>query len=297
MQDYRKYLQPETAAKIGNIELIARLVVEGFITGLHRSPYHGFSVEFAEHRQYRHGDETKNIDWKVFARTNKFYVKQFEEETNLRSIIAIDSSASMGYSSKGNISKFDYACYLSAALATLMINQRDAVGIALYDKEINKFLPPKSKPSYISEILKTLSNIKPSKETETANSLDKLAERIKRRGLIIIISDFFDDKEAVLQALKHFRHRSHEVLVFHILDPREIDFKLGDGASFRDVETGEEMVTIPYRIQNAYSEAVSEFTQYIRRECYNHNIDYNLIDTSKPFDKALRDYLTKRRKM
>ena len=297
MQDYRKYLQPETAAQIGNIELIARLVVEGFITGLHRSPYHGFSVEFAEHRQYRHGDETKNIDWKVFARTNRFYVKQYEEETNLRAMIAIDSSASMGYASKGHISKFDYACYLTAALATLMINQRDAVGVTLYDKDINKFLPPRSKPSYIAEILKTLTNTKPSSETHTVVSLDKLAERIKRRGLVIIMSDFFDDKQSVLQALKHFRHRNHEVLVFHILDPREVDFKLGNGANFKDIETGEEMVTVPYQIQQSYSDAAKNFINDIRKECYNHNIDYNLIETSKPFDKALRDYLTKRRKM
>lgn len=297
MQDYRKYLKPETAAQIGNIELIAKLVVEGFITGLHRSPYHGFSVEFAEHRQYRHGDETKNIDWKVFARTNRFYVKQYEEETNLRAMIAIDSSASMGYASDGNISKFDYSCYLAAALSTLMINQRDAVGLTLYDSDINKFLPPRSKPSYIAEILKTLTNVKPSNATQTALSLDKLAERIKRRGLVIIMSDFFDDKQSVLQALKHFRHRNHEVLVFHILDPREIDFKLGDGATFKDVETGEELVTVPYQIQKSYSLAAQEFINDIRKECYNHNIDYNLIDTSKPFDKALRDYLTKRRKM
>ncbi len=297
LQDYRKYLQPQTAAQIGNIELIARLVVEGFITGLHRSPYHGFSVEFAEHRQYRHGDETKNIDWKVYARTNKFYVKQYEEETNLRAMIAIDSSASMGYASKGNISKFDYSCYLTAALATLMINQRDAVGIALYDEDISKILPPRSKPSYISEILKTLSNVQPSNATHTAESLDKLAERIKRRGLVIIFSDFFDDKQSVLQALKHFRHRNHEVLVFHILDPREIDFKLGEGANFKDLESGEELVTVPYHLQVSYSKAVSEFINEIKKECYNHNIDYNLIDTSKPFDKALRDYLTKRRKI
>jgi len=178
-----------------------------------------------------------------------------------------------------------------------MINQRDAVGLALYDADINKFLPPKSKPSYISEILKVLSNTKPSNETHTAISLDKLAERIKRRGLVIIMSDFFDDKNTVLQALKHFRHRNHEVLVFHILDPREVDFKLGEGANFKDMESGEEIITVPYHLQQSYSKAVSEYINDIRKDCYNHNIDYNLIETSKPFDKALRDYLTKRRKV
>ena len=297
MQDYRKYLIPQTVAQISNLELIARLVVEGFITGLHRSPYHGFSVEFAEHRQYRPGDETKNIDWRVYARTNKYYVKQFEEETNLRAVIAIDSSASMKYSSKGNISKFEYAIYLAAALGTLMVKQRDAVGLAMYDTDIVKYLPPKSKPSYIGEILKTLASTTPSNQTETSKALDMLAERIKRRGLVIIMSDFLDNSESVINALKHFRHRNHEVLAFQILDPREIDFKLGQSATFKDLESGEEMVTQPYHIQSSYSSAVCDFINNIKHHCYNHNIDYNLIETSKPFDKALRDYLTKRRKI
>ncbi len=297
MTDYRKYLLPETVAQLGNIELIARMVVEGFITGLHRSPYHGFSVEFAEYRQYRPGDEVKHIDWKVYGRSNRYYVKQFEEETNLRAMLAIDGSASMAYASKGNISKFDYAIYLSAALAMLMIKQRDAVGLALYDTQIQKLMLPNSKPSFITEILKTLAAYKPSHETETAKALDMLAERIKRRGLVIIFSDFFDDKQSVLQALKHFRHRDHEVLAFHLLDPRELDFKLGNAANFKDMETGEEIVTQPYHLHNSYSKTITSYVEEIRKECFSHHIDYNLIDTSSPFDKALKDYLVKRRKM
>ncbi len=295
MNDYRKYLDPETIAKLGNIEMKARLVVEGFITGLHRSPYHGFSVEFAEHRQYRQGDEIRHIDWKVFARTNKYYVKQFEEETNLRSMIAVDASASMKYSSKGIISKFEYASYLAASLALLMIKQRDAVGLCTYDTDIKSFLPPNSKPSYISEILKTLETTSPANETGTANSLNLLAERIKRRGLVIIISDLFDNPESVLNGLKHFRHKKHEVIVFHTLDPREIDFNLGRAATFKDMETGEEIISQPYQMKISYQNAVKEFIDTIKKECRNHNIDYNLIDTSMPFDKALRDYLTKRK--
>ncbi len=297
MNDYRKYLDPETIAKLGNIEMKARLVVEGFITGLHRSPYHGFSVEFAEHRQYRQGDEIRHIDWKVFARTNKYYVKQFEEETNLRSMIAVDASASMKYSSKGIISKFEYASYLAASLALLMIKQRDAVGLCTYDTDIKSFLPPNSKPSYISEILKTLETTSPANETGTASSLNLLAERIKRRGLVIIISDLFDNPESVLNGLKHFRHKKHEVIVFHTLDPREIDFNLGRAATFKDMETGEEIISQPYQMKIAYQNAVKEFIETIKKECRNHNIDYNLIDTSMPFDKALRDYLTKRKKI
>lgn len=298
MKENRKYLDPETVAKLENIELKARMVVEGFITGLHRSPYHGFSVEFAEHRQYRSGDEIRHVDWKVFGRTEKYFVKQFEEETNLRSMIALDASASMNYTSKkGGVTKFEYGSYLAAALSLLMINQRDAAGLALYDTEIQAFLPPNSRPSYIREILRTLENAKPANTTGTASALNVLAERIKRRGLVIVISDFFDDIDSVLMALKHFRHKRHEVIAFQLLDPRELDFKLGSGANFKDMETGEEMLTQPYQIQASYSKAVKEFVAKIKRECRNHNIDYNLIDTSTPFDKALQDYLTKRKKI
>lgn len=297
MEDYRKYLRPEIIAQLANIELKARLVVEGFITGLHRSPYHGFSVEFAEHRQYRPGDEIRHIDWKVFGRTDKYYVKQFEEETNLRCMIAVDSSASMRFASKGTIPKFEYASYLAAALAYLMIKQRDAVGLSLYDTKIHTFLPSSSKKSYIREILKMLDITYPANETGTAQALDLLAEKINRRGLVIIISDFFDEPDSVLNALKHFRHKKHEVLAFQILDQRELDFKFGSGANFKDIETGEELVTQPYQIQQAYVGAFNDFISQIKKECYQHNIDYQLINTSMPFDKAMREYLTKRRKM
>ncbi len=294
MEDHRRYLQPEVIAKLSNIEIKARLVVEGFITGLHRSPYHGFSVEFAEHRQYRPGDNIRHIDWKVFSRTDKYFVKQFEEETNLRSIVALDSSKSMQFASKGNISKFEYASYLAAALSFMLVKQRDAIGLALYDTEIKKYMPPSSKPSYLNEILKLLSVTVPENETGTASALDRLAERIKRRGLVIIMSDFFDDPESVVSALKHFRHQNHEVLAFQILDPREVDFKFGHGANFVDMETGEELMTQPYQIQKSYSTAVQDFIGRIKKECLNHKIDYHLIDTSMPFDKALKEYLIKR---
>lgn len=297
MKDYRKYLQPEVIARLENIELKARLVVEGFITGLHRSPYHGFSVEFAEHRQYQSGDEIKHIDWKVFARTEKFYIKQFEEETNLRSMIAVDTSGSMGYKSNGYISKFEYSSYLAAALAFLMIKQRDSVGLSLYDTNVHTFLPPSSRQSYISQILKSISETTTGNETGTSSALDSLAERIRRRGLVVIISDFFDDPDSILNAMNHFRHKKHEVIAFQVLDPREIDFKFSRGANFKDIETGEEMVTQPWQIKNAYARTVKDFIDYIRTECRKHQIDYNLITTSDPFDKAMRDYLIKRKKM
>ncbi|NLO19094.1 MAG: DUF58 domain-containing protein [Ignavibacteria bacterium] len=295
--DYKKYLEPETIAKLDNIELKARLVVEGFITGLHKSPYHGFSVEFAEHRQYRPGDETRHIDWKVFARTNRYYVKEFEEETNLRCNIVLDKSGSMAYTSKGNIPKFEYAIYLAAAIAYMLINQRDATGLALYDTEIETYLPPKSKASYIHEILRTLARTETSNETGTAKALDGLAERIKRRGLVVIMSDFFDEPESILNAIRHFRHKNHDLIVFHILDPREIDFELGSGATFRDLETKEELLTLPYHIQKEYKQTMEEFIEQIKRQCVKNNVDYNLIVTSDSFDKPLREFIAKRNKV
>ena len=197
--DYRKYLNPEIISKLNSLELRARLVVEGFIVGLHRSPYHGFSVEFTEHRPYMQGDSPKDIDWKVFGKTEKYFIKQYEEETNLRSYILLDTSKSMNYASEGNVRKIDYASTLVAALGYLMVEQQDAVGLALYAEKINKFLPPKATKTYLLEIYKQLSAIIPSDKTQTASALNSLAEKIKRRGLVIIISDFFDDINSVSQ--------------------------------------------------------------------------------------------------
>jgi len=294
MNEYRKYLDPETIAKLGNIELKAKMIVEGFITGMHRSPYHGFSVEFSQHRQYRPGDEIRFLDWKVYARSGRYYIKEFEEETNLRAMIAIDSSASMKFAANNRISKFDYSCYLASALAMLMIQQRDAVGLTLYNNEIKTFLPSNSKPSYISQILFALENAIPQDTTGTANALEILAERINRRGLVIIFSDFFDDINSIINALRHLRHKRNEVLLFQILDPREIDFDFGNAANFIDLETGEQMVTQPYQIRKGYASTMKDFLNKLQKECLHHKIDYNLIDTSAPFDKALMNYIIKR---
>jgi len=297
MKDYREYLNPEVVSRISSLELRARMVVEGFITGLHKSPYHGFSVEFAEHRQYMPGDEIRYIDWKVYGRTNRYYIKQYEEETNLKGYIILDTSASMGYRSGNGITKFDYAVSLAAALAFLMIRQQDAVGAAVYDTELRGFLPPRSRPGYIQEILKLLTAARPASGTGTAQSLDRIAERIKRRGLVVVLSDFFDDPDQVITALKHFRHKQNEVLAMQVLDPMERSFNFGADATFRDMETGEEMATQPYQIRSAYAEAMTEFTERIKRECRQHNIDYVLLDTSVPYDVALVEYLHKRKVM
>ena len=295
--DYRNLLNPSIIPKINSLELRARLVVEGFMVGLHKSPYHGFSVEFTQHRPYMQGDSLKDVDWKVYGKTEKFYIKQYEEETNLKSYILLDVSKSMSFSSADSISKLDYASTLAAALSYLMIKQQDAAGLTLYSNRIVQHLPPKAARPYLQQILKTLSLANPSDTTNTATCLNSVAEKIKRKGLVIIISDLFDDVSSIISALKHFSYNKNEVIVFQILDPMERSFAFGRDAIFRDMETEEEMTTQPFQIQKAYKLAMEEFINTIKRECLNSNIDYNLIDTSAPFDKALLSYIQKRSKL
>ncbi len=295
--DHRRYLDPQIISKLSNLELRARLVVEGFMVGLHKSPYHGFSVEFSQHRPYMQGDDLKNVDWKVFGKTEKFFIKQYEEETNLKSYIILDTSKSMEFKSGSNISKLNYSMILAAALSYLMIKQQDAVGLALYSEKIDKLLPPKSSRTYLQEILRQLSTVVAGEKTNTASSLGEIAEKIKRRGLVIIISDFFDDIDLIIKSLKKFSFMKNEVIIFQILDPMEKSFGFGKDAIFRDMETQEEITTQPYQIQKAYQQAMNEFTNKIKRECLNSNFDYNLIDTSTPFDKALFSYIQKRSKL
>jgi len=294
-EDFRSYLNPAVISKLNSLELKARLVVEGFMVGLHRSPYHGFSVEFTQHRPYMQGDSLKDIDWKAYGKTEKYYVKQYEEETNLKSYILLDTSKSMGYASEGNITKLEYASTLVAALSYLMVKQQDAAGLALYAEKINKFFPPKVSRPYLREMLKNLAAAKPSDKTNTASSLNSVADKIKRRGLVIIFSDFFDDINTTLSALKHFRYKKNEVIVFQILDPLERSFAFGKDAIFKDLETAEEITTQPYQIQKVYKEAMVDFISRIKTECYNSNIEYNLLETTTPFDKAVYSYIQKRK--
>lgn len=295
--DYKTYLNPATISKLNSLELKARMVVEGFMVGLHKSPYHGFSAEFSQHRPYMQGDDLKNVDWKVYGKTEKYYIKQYEEETNLKSHIILDTSKSMDFKSGNNLSKLSYSIILAAALSYLMIKQQDAVGLALYSEKINKILPPKASRTYLQEILKQLSSVVAADKTNTASSLGEIAEKIKRRGLVIIISDFFDDVDTVIKSLKTFSYKKNEVIVFQILDPVERSFSFGKDAIFKDMETLEEMTTQPFQIQKAYKEAMEEFTGKIKRECLNANFDYNLIDTSTPFDTALYTYIQKRSRL
>lgn len=287
--------KPELIARLGSLELRARAVVEGFITGLHRSPFHGFSAEFSEHRQYRLGDELKHIDWRIYGRTDKHYVKQFEDETNLRCIVAVDTSASMTYASEGNISKFTYATTLAASIMYLLLRQRDAAGLALYAEDLHTFLPARSRMSWVQQLLTTLESTRPANSTATSKALHLLAERIGRRGMVVLISDLLDDPTATLEAIRHFRHNRHDVLVLHVLDPRELDFDFRSASVFKDVETGLELTTQPAQLKRSYQAAVDVFCTTLKRGCHDQNVDYVQITTSTPYDVALREYLVARR--
>lgn len=290
------YLSPESVSQLKNIEMRARLVVEGFITGLHSSPYHGFSVEFAEHRPYNLGDTIRHIDWRVFARTDKYYIKEFEEETNLKGYIMLDISNSMRYTS-GGITKLEYAKTLAAALSYLMIKQRDAAGLAAFDDQLRQYILPKSKISHLQSLLITLENLQPSFTTNISIALQQMAEKIQRRGLIILISDLFDEPGKILQALKHFRYRKHEVIVFHILDPKEISLDFKQDIEFIDLETNEKIVTQPFHIRKAYTQLLKDQIEFYRLQCQQDFIDYQLFTTDTPYDKTLLYYLEKRRKL
>lgn len=289
-------LKPEFVSRLKNMQLRARFVVEGFMAGLHKSPYHGFSVEFAEHRPYMPGDSLRNLDWKVYAKTDRFYVKQYEEETNLKAYLLLDVSNSMSFGTTG-VTKYQYASYLAAALAYLMIQQRDAVGLATFDTDIRTFLPPRSVRTYLNAILSRLESETVSAATDLGKNLHSVAERIRRRGLIIVLSDLLDDPAATLSGLRHFRHDGHEVLVFHILDPREIDFAYTGDVRFHDLETAEEMPTQPWHLRREYRRQIAGFVEGLRRGCREDRIDYHLLNTEMPYGEALIQFLTKRKRL
>jgi uncharacterized protein (DUF58 family) len=290
------YLNPEFVSRLKNMQLRARMVVEGFIVGLHQSPYHGFSVEFAQHRPYMPGDSLRTLDWKVYAKTDRFYVKQYEEETNLKSYLLLDTSNSMNFGTTG-LTKFQYASYLAAALSFLMIQQRDAVGLATYDTELRAYLPPRSVRTYLNVLLGQLERTQPSSLTDIGKNLHAVADRISRRGLIVVFSDLLDDPAQIISGLRHFRYNGHEVLVFHILDPREIDFSFSGDVRFKDLETSDEIPTQPWHLRKEYRELMQGFIDRMRRACREDQIDYHLLNTQTSYDEALINYLTKRKRL
>jgi len=301
-----RYLDPVAVSKLSNMELRARLIVEGFITGLHRSPYHGFSVEFAEHRPYNPGDELRHVDWKVYAKTDRFYVKQYEEETNLRHYVVLDTSPSMRYKGEAELSKLEYGSYLAAGLHNLMLKQRDATGLIGFDETVHTLRPPKATPGYLNQLLVALEQLHDEepgdRRTSAAAALDEVAERIGRRSLVVVITDLFENIGAhddLLKSLRHLRHRGHEVIVFHVLEGQtERRFNFPDRPMlFRDVETGDEVTLQPAQLRDHYEEAVEHFTDTFRRNCLEHDIDFAELDTNKAYDTALMAYLNKRSRL
>ena len=291
----RSYLDPSVVARLAHLDVRARLVVEGFIAGMHRSPFHGFSVEFAEHRPYMPGDPLKNLDWKVLAKSDRYLVKQYTEETNLRAHLLLDLSGSMGFrSERASLSKLEYARSLAAALAYLMLGQQDAVGVMLFGDHPQSYVPPRSVRSHLDVVLKTLAQGAAGGPTKLGPALHELAERIKSRGLIVLFSDLHDTPAEVLSGLQHFRHRNHEVIVFHILDPDEIEFPYTDASTFVDMETGAQLTTEPWEIAPRYREQLEAWRSKYSRSCREQRIDYVPLDTRTPFDRALLAYLEKR---
>jgi uncharacterized protein (DUF58 family) len=309
-QSYRILLEPSFLSKLQGLDLIARMIVDGFLTGLHKSPYHGFSVEFAEHRQYMPGDPIRHVDWKVYAKSDRFYIKEYEQETNLRSYLMLDVSSSTPFSGdETRIEKIRYGTYLAAALAYLMLQQQDAVGLLLFSDHIHKIIPARSARTHLRilfaemevalrEALGQSRKGEAPRRTEIGSCLETLAERTPRRGLMVLISDLWDSSpERVMRALKHFRHLEHEVVVLHLQDPREEKFDYRDETIFVDMETGERLSLQPWEVRKDYQRLMAERIDFYKRECGENRIEYERILTDTPFDAALLRYLEKRSRL
>jgi uncharacterized protein (DUF58 family) len=284
--------------RIDSMQLLAKVVVEGFILGLHRSPYRGFSVEFAEYRQYSPGDEVKHVDWKVYGKTDRYYLKQFEEETNLVSYIIVDASGSMAYrSAPEGFTKLQYATRLAACLSYFMMRQRDAAGLVVFDTKVRAALPPRMRQTHLKHILAALEHAQPGGETNISGPLHELADGLKRRGLIVLVSDLLDDPDKVLSALQHFRFQGHDVIVFHIMDNGELSFPFTTVTEFTDLETGRKTMVSPEGMKPVYMAELRQFLSAYEKGCAGIRADYKLFDTAKPLEIALSEYLYRRSRM
>jgi len=293
-----RYLDFNVLAHLSNMQLLAKVVVEGFLLGLHRSPYRGFSVEFAEYRQYAPGDEIRHIDWKVFGKTDRYYIKQFEEETNLACYVVLDASASMAYkSNEEGMTKLEYGSCMAACLSYFMMMQRDAIGLVVFDTQVRTMLPPRLRYSHLTHILAELENNAPGGETNIASPLHDLAESMKRRGLVILISDLLDDPVSVLTAMQHFRFLGHEVLVFHVMDSAELTFPFDTMTEFTDMETGQKSLVSPEAMKSVYLDELGNFLRVYEKGCADMRADYKLFDTRRPLEIALSEYLYRRSRM
>jgi uncharacterized protein (DUF58 family) len=290
-----QYLRPEVIRTVARLDLRARFIVEGFLSGLHASPFHGFSVEFSEHRRYTQGDDPKDIDWLVYAKTDRYYIKKYQAETNITGYLLMDLSASMAYTYRQELSKLDYAISLAAALAYLMVHQQDPIGLVTFDEKIRHCLPARSKRSQLGNILSLLAKSKPGGETEIAKNLRQFASMVKHRSLVMIFSDLLTDSEPVIEALRMLRFAGHDVIVFHILDEAEATFPFDGMVDLQDPETDQNLLVDADGIKSDYLEAVRDLRETYKKACFSSGADYVSLDTSMRFDKALLEYLSQRR--
>lgn len=297
--DYRKYLEPRTLARIASLDLRARLIVEGLMTGMHRSPYQGISVEFAQHRPYVQGDDIRHIDWKVLGKTDKIYLKQYLEETNLHLICIVDASESMAYGSiEGEDStswtKYDHATAIAASLSYMAIQQQDSVGLAIFDNELKRYFKPSNSPGQWKIVTQELCLTPRLKKTNTGRILDQLAEKLNHRSLIVILSDFFDDLEGIKKGLRHLRYKKHEIMAFQVLDPMEIDFPFEDVTLFKGLEEMGELLTEPRALREGYLEQMNLATEELKKLCRGMHIDYVRMNSGEPLDVSLSGFLATR---
>jgi len=290
-----KYLKPEVIRQIKRLDLRAQFIVRGFLHGLHASPFHGFSVEFSEHRKYTPGDDPKDIDWLIYAKTDKYYVKKYEAETNITGYLVMDLSRSMGYTYRQTLTKFEYAICLAAALCYLMIHQQDPVGVLTFDEKIRNSLAPKSRRTHLGDVLSLLTKLKPEGKTDVAQSLTQIAAMLRHASLVMVFSDLLAEPEPVLQALHRLRHRGHDVILFHVLDEAEVRFPFEGMVELEEPETHQRLRLDASAFRRDYLAELESFRETYRRECYQSGIDYVPLDTSMQFDKALTEYLMRRR--
>jgi uncharacterized protein (DUF58 family) len=289
-----RFFDPDGLSKLGNLELIARSVVEGFLTGRHRSPYHGFSVEYLDHRPYSPGDELRSLDWKILARTDKYHVKLFEDETNLRAYILLDCSQSMNFKQSGTISKLRWGSYLAAALTHLLLRQNDAVGLVLFDSVVRTYLPPTARPTQFRRVLEVLEPEAAVSDTDLGKVLNEVAERIRRRGLVILISDLIDDVDKLSNGFGHFRHDRHEVIVFHVLDDAELTFPFDRLTRFKDMEGAGRVVANAKSLRSRYLTRINQWIEGLKGACFERDVSYLLANTNEGYDQFLAAYLEKR---
>jgi uncharacterized protein (DUF58 family) len=297
--DYRKFLDPRTLARIGGLDLRARLIVEGLMTGMHRSPYQGISVEFAQHRPYTAGDDTRHVDWKQYAKTDKIYLKQYLQETNLHLICIVDASESMGYGSvKGEggttWTKYDHATAIAASLSYMAIQQQDSVGLAIFDQALSRYFKPSNSPGQWKVVVNELQQVPRWNKTNTGKILDQIAEKLNHRSLIVILSDFFDDIEGIQSGLRHLRYKKHELMVFQILDPMEVNFPFEDVTLFKGLEGFGDLLTEPRALREGYLQQLNDFTEQMKKMCRGMHIDFQRFNSGDSLDVALSSFLATR---